>query len=79
MHVLRVLILRLLHALPCNGRSIDLFTSWPAALPVAPAQFYIKTFTKGGEEQAERCLSHFPHPYPSLRGLQVRAVWCAAH
>lgn len=35
-------------------------------------QFYIKTFTNGGAEHTERCLSHFPHPYPSLKGLQVR-------
>jgi dipeptidyl aminopeptidase/acylaminoacyl peptidase len=39
-----------------------------------PPQFYIKTFTKGGAEHTERCLSHFPHPYPTLKGLQKEII-----
>ena len=35
-----------------------------------PPQFYIKTFTAGGAQHSERCISAFPHPYPSLRHLQ---------
>lgn len=35
-------------------------------------QFYIKTFTDGGAAHTERCISRFPHPYPSLLDLQVR-------
>lgn len=48
-------------------KNISCIAAHPSSL-----QFYIKTFTNGGAEHTERCLSHFPHPYPSLKGLQVR-------
>lgn len=39
-----------------------------------PPQFYIKTFTDGGATTSERCISAFPHPYPSLRELQKEII-----
>lgn len=39
-----------------------------------PPQFYIKSFSKGGEEQSERRISNFPHPYPSLSELQKEII-----
>ena len=39
-----------------------------------PPQFYIKAFTAGGAQHTERCLSRFPHPYPTLRDLQARGT-----
>lgn len=47
-----------------------LFSPTPTRHP--PPQFYIKTFTDGGAAHSERCISRFPHPYPSLRDLQAR-------
>lgn len=34
-----------------------------------PPQFVIKTFTQGGKSLAERQISNFPHPYPTLKGV----------
>jgi dipeptidyl aminopeptidase/acylaminoacyl peptidase len=39
-----------------------------------PPQFYIKTFSDGGAAHSERCISAFPHPYPTLRDLQKEII-----
>jgi dipeptidyl aminopeptidase/acylaminoacyl peptidase len=39
-----------------------------------PPQYSIKTFTDGGAAVAERLLSAFPHPYPTLRGLSKQII-----
>ena len=39
-----------------------------------PPQYYIKTFTSGGAQVEERCISDFPHPYPTLKDLQKEIV-----
>ncbi|GAB4818840.1 hypothetical protein N2152v2_005886 [Parachlorella kessleri] len=39
-----------------------------------PPQYYIKTFTAGGSQAEERCISDFPHPYPTLKDLQKEIV-----
>ena len=39
-----------------------------------PPQFYIRSFSDGGASSTERCISSFPHPYPTLRGLQKDIV-----
>lgn len=44
---------------------INSFSSSP---PVP--QFFIKSFSSDGAEHSERCISAFPHPYPTLRDLQ---------
>ena len=42
-----------------------------------PSQFYIKSFSQGGQQVSERCISNFRHPYPSLKGLQKEIIRCA--
>jgi dipeptidyl aminopeptidase/acylaminoacyl peptidase len=39
-----------------------------------PPQFYIKSFSAGGEQHSERRISNFPHPYPSLKDLQKEII-----
>jgi dipeptidyl aminopeptidase/acylaminoacyl peptidase len=39
-----------------------------------PPQFYIKSFSAGGEQHSERRISNFPHPYPSLKELQKEII-----
>lgn len=39
-----------------------------------PTQFYIKTLADNGNTVTERCISNFPHPYPSLRGMSQEIV-----
>lgn len=39
-----------------------------------PPQFFIKSFSSDGAEHSERCISAFPHPYPTLRDLQKEII-----
>ncbi|KAL6776823.1 hypothetical protein ACKKBF_B31065 [Auxenochlorella protothecoides x Auxenochlorella symbiontica] len=39
-----------------------------------PPQFYIKSFANDGRDISERCISAFPHPYPTLKGLSQEIV-----
>lgn len=39
-----------------------------------PTQFFIKTLSDAGGPIAERCISAFSHPYPSLRGMRQEIV-----
>jgi dipeptidyl aminopeptidase/acylaminoacyl peptidase len=39
-----------------------------------PPQFYVKSFSDGGAVIADRLISDFPHPYPTLRGLRKELV-----
>ena len=57
-------------ALPSSSCSAAL----PPPLPLAAAQFFIKTFTDGGARSSERAISAFPHPYPALRDLQKEII-----
>ena len=46
-----------------------------------PPQYFIQQWHGRGAEQTERCLSHFPHPFPTLKDLDkeiLRSVLRAA-